>query len=247
MSLSITGIMIKDVELIAEVAARVLPLSSARLGDEYYYQSLPLCVIDAVYSIAVRYEGVRNVVARYCSRFGLTRVRLSRGTTPPINDQEPITAFCKKAEQIGHDRMADTVFCNRQRTSTRNGILKAEAVFRFADVLRERGIECFQDIPNAASDTAFAKDIHAIPGQSSGISLNYFWMLAGSDDFIKPDRMVLAFIRSALGRSVSSAEAQELLRQVCQLLTVRYPRLTPRLLDHEVWKYQRDHRTLVSS
>mgnify|MGYP003466554474 CR=1 FL=1 len=36
------------------------------LGDEYFYASLPLCVIDAVYSIGVRYGSVRNVIRRYC-------------------------------------------------------------------------------------------------------------------------------------------------------------------------------------
>jgi hypothetical protein len=42
-------------EQVAQYAERVLPLHSASLGDEYYYQSLPLCVIDAVYSTGVRY------------------------------------------------------------------------------------------------------------------------------------------------------------------------------------------------
>jgi len=52
---------------VAAHAERVLPLATASLGDDYHYQSLPLCVIDAVFSIGVRYSGTRNVVARYCT------------------------------------------------------------------------------------------------------------------------------------------------------------------------------------
>ena len=42
-----------------------LPLAGARLSDEYYYDSLPQCVIDAVYSIGVNYKSTRNTVIRY--------------------------------------------------------------------------------------------------------------------------------------------------------------------------------------
>ncbi|MEJ1959689.1 MAG: hypothetical protein WDM70_09960 [Nitrosomonadales bacterium] len=89
--------------------------------------------------------------------------------------------------------MAVDVYRNRQRTSARNGILKADAVNRFAAVLRKYNIEYLQDISEALGNTALERDIRSIPGQTSGISLKYFFMLAGSDDLIKPDRMILAF------------------------------------------------------
>jgi len=41
--------------------------------------------------------------------------------------------------------MAHNVFDNRQRTSTRSGILKAEAVYRFSEVLQRFGIETFAE------------------------------------------------------------------------------------------------------
>jgi hypothetical protein len=132
------------------------------------------------------------------------------------------------------------VFRNRQRTSPRSGILKAEAVQRFAEVLLHHKVQYFQDISRAAEDESLEKSILAIPGQGSGLSLRYFWMLAGSDEFIKPDRMVLRFLESALSRPVSVHEAQNLLSGACDLLKKDHPNLTPRLLDHEVWKHQRD-------
>ena len=43
----------------------VLDLSSASLSASYYYDSLPYCVIDAVFSIGVKYTSTQNVVKNY--------------------------------------------------------------------------------------------------------------------------------------------------------------------------------------
>jgi transcriptional regulator with XRE-family HTH domain len=228
-----------DARIIANYAERVLPLATALLGEAYYYQSLPLCVIDAVFSIGVRYEGVQNVVARYCEYAKQPRVRRVREELPPVSEQEAISTFCDRPEQSDPTVMAEQVYKNRQRTSATNGILKADAVARFARCLRSHGIECLQDVPKVAKSERFEAEIKAIPGQGSGISLQYFWMLAGSDQFIKADRHVLAFLTSALSRPVTVQEAGPLMIATCQLLVVKHPQLTPRLLDHEIWKYQR--------
>jgi hypothetical protein len=136
--------------------------------------------------------------------------------------------------------MASSVYRNRQRTSARNGILKSDAALRFGEVLQRFGVEYLQDVRVVAESRTFTNDILSIPGQRSGISLQYFWMLAGSDEFIKPDRMVIRFLETALNRSVDLVEATELLRSTSQLLSSEYPNITPRLLDHEIWKYQRE-------
>jgi len=231
-----------NIDLIVAHADKVLTLDSACLGSEYYYKSLPLCIVDAVYSIGVRYEGVKNVVDRYCACFDLQRTRTTKSLFSPVHEQESIAAFCENAERIGPANMAVEVYRNRQRTSARNGILKADAVYRFATILRKYDIEYLQDISGAVENIALEKDIRSIPGQTSGISLKYFFMLAGSDDLIKPDRMILAFLGEALGRLVSVSEAQDFLTAAAKQLRVNYPNLTPRLLDHEIWKFQRDHR-----
>jgi hypothetical protein len=230
-----------DVSAISARANAVLPLAAASFGDEYFYQSLPLCVIDAVYSIGVRYEGVRNTINRYCSHFKLQRIRSPKNALPQKQEQESISSFCERTEEYGPNAMAIEVFRNKQRTSPTNGILKADGAYRFAAVLRKYGIEHLQDIGAAIQNHELEKDILAIPGQTSGISLNYFFMLSGSDNLIKPDRMILAFLKSILGRPVSLSEAQDLLTAVATQLTANFPHLTPRLLDHEIWKYQREH------
>ncbi len=230
-----------DSELIASHATRMLPLASALLGDEYRYQSLPLCVIDAVWSIGVRYTGVQRLVARYCESTNQKRIRDS-AELPPTNVQLSIRAFCNWLGQFDATVLAEQIFCNKQRTSTQNGILKAEAVRRFAKALDSFGVEFFQDVPSVAASRAFEAEIASIPGQSSGISLKYFWMLTGSDDFVKPDRMVLRFLEAGLGHRVNLSQAEQVLRQACVHLRTNYPNMTLRLLDHEIWKFQRQRK-----
>lgn len=229
-----------DADLVAAHADRLLPLATATLHDSYYYASLPLCVIDAVYSINARYAGVVATVGRYCDWAGVPRYRPDRGSLPPPAGQEPVTAFCERFERAGLDDMTAVAFRNRQRTSPRGGILKADAVYRFASALRRHKVEFFQDVPGAADNEALAGEIRSIPGQGSGLSLGYFWMLAGSDDNVKPDRMVLRFLSAVLGRAVRVDEAQRLLRAATTRLRPKHPHLTPRLLDFVVWNYQRE-------
>jgi hypothetical protein len=227
-----------EAKAVADLAERVLDIGSAKLCEDYYYQSLTLCVINAVFSINARYSAVQNVVARYCQYFKLRRVRDDWHTVPPVEDQEPVSALCQKYRELGIPKFADDVYQNHQRTSARGGILKAEAVERFGSVLRAHGIEYLQDVGRAMEDSRLEAAVRTIPGQGSGISLRYLWMLGGSDDIIKPDRMIMRFLQRALGREPSMREAQALLAGAAGLLKFKFPHLTPRLLDYKVWEYE---------
>ena len=48
------------------------------LPDEYRYASLPICVVDAVFSIGVRYISTQRVVKNFCGSVGWTRFAASR-------------------------------------------------------------------------------------------------------------------------------------------------------------------------
>lgn len=231
-----------DAESIARLAKKTLPLTSAVLPEDYYYQSFTLCVINAVFSINTRYQAARNVVDRYCDHYGLQRLRNNRDQLPDTESQEPTSSLCRKYEEIGAESFAEEIFQNKQRTSTRSGITKSEAVFRTAGVFRHHGVEFLQDIPEAMDRPEISRAIRAIPGQASGISLGYLWMLAGSDDHIKPDRMIVRFLERALGYPPSPAEARDLLSTTVNLLKPLRPDLTPRLLDFMVWKHQSAQR-----
>lgn len=231
-----------EAKRVAERARQVLPLSGAVLANEYFYQSVPICFIDAVYSIGVRYSQVQRVVDNYCRHFNLRKTRENRNILPPIDAQESTSDFLKKMQDIGVEIFTSEIFRNRQRTSTNSGILKAEAIYKFAEVLKKYEVNYLQDVPAVIQNLNLENDIKQIPGQRSGISLRYFFMLSGSEDFIKPDRMIQRFLESVLQRPIRIAESQHLLSEASDELKVSYPNITPRLLDNLIWQYQRQQK-----
>ena len=221
-------------EILAKACQNQLPLAQTALSNSYYYDSLPLCVIDAVFSIGVRYTSVQNVVKHYCNKCGLRQYNLQQDT---LGDSHTISQFIQKIEYLGVEQSADQLFCNHQRTSTRNGILKAEAALQFAKVLQRDQVECLSDYRTKGLSTAAQKEIRLIPGQKSGLSLRYFQMLAGDDTQAKPDRHVLRFLNAVLGQPVSVQQAYELLVEAVDCLHPAYPHLTVRLLDYTIWNF----------
>ncbi len=216
-----------------------LDLSESLNPEEYAYQSLPLCILDAVFSINAKYESTRNVVERYCRHYRLRQVRKDPLCLPPVEEQEPISDFVEKVANLGPEKFAGMVLANRQRTSTKNGIMKSEAALRFALALKLHKVEYFQDVGKIQGKEDFENAVMAIPGQHTGITVRYFYMLAGSDDFVKPDRMILGFLRDQLGERLSQDEAQKVLSEASDALKPEYPHLTTKTLDHHIWRYQR--------
>lgn len=76
-------------------------------------------------------------------------------------------------------------------------------MYRFAQTSKAFCANNLQDVPNVLTDGSFEESIRMIPGQGSGTSLTYFFMLSGSENLIKPDRMVLRFIKEAIGIAVN--------------------------------------------
>lgn len=217
-----------------------LPPEGNILSDSYYYNSLPLCVIDSIYSIGVRYESVINVVDSFCEYEGIRRYRDNRERLPFYSEQYKVSDFIRRFENCSYDYLAEKVFKNNQRTSSRNGILKSQAVVEFLSILNQNHIDIFQDLWKI--DDNIEKEIKKITGQASGISLAYFYMLAGNDNLIKPDRMVIRFLEDFLNRPVSVDEALEIIRAASVTLGEEEFGITisPRELDHLIWKYQRE-------
>lgn len=67
-------------------------------------------MIDAVFSIGVRYESARNVVRRYADYFGLPMFSDNRQGSIQVNDQESISDFVEKMEKHGIEFFATEVF-----------------------------------------------------------------------------------------------------------------------------------------
>ncbi len=224
-----------EIKKLADHCEAVLALRRAYLSDEYFYQNLPLCVIDAVYSVGAKYAGTHRTVMDYCSFFRLRRIRdIKIGDPPTIEQQQSVKQFLDTISKYDIQTVTETIFNNRQRTSTRKGILKSEAVIMFARILRKYSVNYLQDVQRIIDDGDFERGILLIPGQTKDVSLSYFFMLSGSYDFVKVDRWVLAFIKDALRRKGGKKEAQSGLREVYEILKPKYPNLTLRLLDHSI-------------
>jgi len=126
-------------DYIIDTGLKPLPLPS-----EFFYASLPLCVIDAVFSIGVTYTSTRNTVARFreCQSWTMSL----EPDEARKQGEHTIGEFLDLFVGLAPDQMADVLFGNRQRTSSRSGILKAEAVQHFASALTEAGVDDFGDL-----------------------------------------------------------------------------------------------------
>jgi len=193
------------------------------------YDSVGLAVVDAVWSIGVRYQSVENVMARYRA------ARLAGGDDPEADRPRDVRRFI---EACGGPEAFAQRLGNRQRTSTTNGILKAEAVLHEARILEEEGVELPADLTGASPERLehLQGRWSTVAGQGSGVSWRAFSMLVGLPE-VKPDRMIRRFAAAALGRpretAVSVDEARDLVLGAAARLGV-----SPRALDNAIWSYQ---------
>jgi hypothetical protein len=215
-------------------ADRVLAHVRHTLGDPAQWTAPPdhtsvaLAAIDAVWGIGVRWSSVRNVLARYRD------ARRRAGGDPDSDGPAQLIALIDGAG--GPEGFADSV-ANRQRTSTRNGVLKAEAVRRVADVLRDAGLSTPAQV-RAASETqltALRAAWTQVPGQGSGLSLDAFLMGCGRGG-VKADRMVRRFVAQALDtteQKVAPARAAALVTEAARRYGVQARRLDAAIWDLE--------------
>lgn len=199
-----------------------------------YRDSLGLCVIDSVQSTGVTYSSVVNVVDAYRA------YRRAQGGDPNADGVSELLATFTELD--GPDGWADKIG-NRNRTSTRGGVLKSEAIRDAATVLAANGIDTTEDFHAAAADEIRLEQIRkawcAVKGQRSGITWHYMQMLAGIEG-VKPDRMICRFVADALEqsrRSVTTGFALEIL-----MAAAREMRMSPTDLDHAVWQWQRGRK-----
>jgi hypothetical protein len=231
----------EDLEKVIEGLRSLPTLAQPVDYAEFRYASLPLCVLDAIFSINARWESVRAAVGRYAARYGLPLTH-PPGILPNPEEQATVDDLIAHISSVGPDRFAADVMRNRMRTSTRGGILKAEAALRFAEVLKAHGIQVIQDMSQRLTDSSLEADLMKVHGQSSGVAVRYFLMLAGAHHLIKPDRMVVAYLSRVLGERVDADRAQAVLGAAAEALSLEYPTITPQLIDAAIWTYEREHR-----
>lgn len=200
-------------------------------GIKYYgYQSLALSVIDAVYSISAKYESTLRVVERFAKRTG---VDVEQGNYS-------LSQFLKDFGSYDYEILANDVFKNRQRTSSINGILKAEAVVLYIKALVSFNIDNKDNLLNYPNKDAIRKKIGTIPGHKSGIAFSYLLMLSGDTSTFKPDRHMFNFFGNFLNYgSLDQNHLRQSFDEQLKLIKVRYPKFSIRTLDSMIWNYMK--------
>jgi hypothetical protein len=229
----------KKVELLAGEVAKLNPAPRAKR-----WGSLTACVVDAVWSINADYDAV--VVPK--TRALLTE--LAPGVNPLLPaadlttpDPAPLTTFLDRFP----DDASLAAVMNRQVTSTRTKKRKADAARQYARILID------QDVPDRLSALALLHDpsrfavvdtqLRRVHGEgSSGIRRNYFWMLVGDDDGVKPDRMLMRWFKGQ-GIDGSPEEIREWVRAIAaQLVADGSEGVTAWSVDHAIWDHVRRRR-----
>jgi hypothetical protein len=221
---------VSDEALLAMVATVEALLGSPASWDTPDgYDSVGLAMIDAIWSIGVRYQSVQNVIARYRAE------RLAGGHDAEADRPEDVRRFI---EACGGPEGFALRMRNHQRTSSRNGILKAEAVLHEARILEHERVGVPADLAGASEERLnhLRGRWSAVPGQASGISWRAFCMLVGLAE-VKPDRMIRRYVASALGRSGESAVGVEEARDLV-MATAAHLDVSPRELDYAIWSYE---------
>ena len=214
--------------------------------DVEYYSCVGLCALDAVFSIRANYfTTVSPLIDRFCELFGFNRSAPHPSSIPEPEEQVPISIMRGRLDGFDAIRLADSLK-NRQKTSSRNGILKAQAFLEYLEVFERYNIETFQDVNRLADNNPnFEESLRKIRGQN--VSVDYFFMLAGDKDRVKVDIHLRRFVKETVGRELNYKQIISLLHMaVLHLRENGYPEMTARQLDHIVWSWQRVRRTTVN-
>ncbi len=208
------------------------------------WTSLSYCLLDAVWSIAARYRAVVVPLVR--------RVAADNGDEAPVTASDgPLPAdplpLPRLLARYG-DEQALRAATNGQRTSTRGGITKAKAVLCHARILVDHQIVDLADAERLLAGSTTGWDelngkLKQIHGEGEhGIRRGYLWTLCGSDDLIKPDRMILRWL-ARHGTEANAVSARLVLEATAAELTRRLQRpVTPWMVDHAIWDAERSRK-----
>lgn len=211
--------------------------------DMLYYSSLPLCALDAIFSIRLNYyTQVIPVVEKMCETLSIPMLAADPLEIPSIKEQLTVTAFIEKLrekELWDADKM--TSITHAYKTAGAGQILKTDAFMQFLDILVRHNIETFQDLNSVENQYNLGMELRAIKGQKESVS--YFFMLAGDKYDVKVDTHLTRFAQRATGEvNLTYQQIKDLYIKAAKAFSTETEEMTPRHFDHIVWNWQRDPR-----
>lgn len=201
---------------------------------ERRWVSLSLCIADAVWSIGAHYDNVVvPLVRKLAANFGVDQ--------PTVLMSEPLGPDPLPLAELANLSAEDLIpLTNRQNTSTRGGIRKADAALRHLHAFQAHIVNDLSDaialFGDEARFAALNADLRKIPGEGAhAVRRDYLWMLIGQDDLIKPDRMVLRWFKHH-GVIVDPISARNLIAALVPAVSTTLGRpVTAWEVDHALW------------
>jgi len=146
------------------------------------WTSLSACVLDAVWSVGVDHDRVVVPLVRRVLEVEATGPLLAEA--PADADSHPLPRLLTR---FPDEQALEAAAQNRQRTSTRGGVTKAEAALRYARTLVTHGVLAIEDLPRLMADpeswARLDRALSRIPGEGqNGARRSHFWALCGVDD-----------------------------------------------------------------
>lgn len=226
---------INDVEQIVRVIRENSIITDELEAQEYGYQNLPLCIVDAIFSLREPYKLVQKTVSNFVRYW-------DANVAPPMARSAELKLACFVAwlKLFSASELASAIFIDNHKAPGCGHLLKAEVVVNFADVLAKSGIETQADILKPHNVEAVKGAVLQTKGIGS-VGLRYLRMLSGDEDEAKPDTWILSFLKDILRRNVSESEAVALLRHATERLQADHPALTLRAVDHAIWVFKSGH------
>ncbi len=192
------------------------------------YQSLPICIIDCVYSLRTKYNSVTiPIVHRYAKKFLGADIS---------NSDDTISNFIDHLNAVGLSHFADKIVCNHQVLGGKAKIPKENVCLKIATYLKCLNIETLDDFRNYAYPELLEIVLRGVKGLGDA-GVNYLFMLAGDKNRCKPDVHIHRSIKDACGCDVSNIECQLIYTEAVSILKNDYPNLTVRDLDYAVWSH----------
>ena len=208
------------------------------------YQSLPVCLIDCIYSLRASYNSVtEKIVKRYADEYMNGDISYKDDT---ISDLIEHINSCGGTEEF-----AEKILKNNQELGGSAHIPKEEALLQLAEFLKILHIETIDDFKNFTSTDKSTKLLEIVIQGVKGIGeagVNYLFMLTGDTSRCKFDVHIRQCIKDAKKAknakdakdadvNISDSECQALFRDTVDILKAEYPMLTVAGLDGIIWNH----------
>lgn len=215
-------------EIFAQKCKENLDLNNSNENLIYTYRSLPICIIDCVFSLRANYNKVAvPIVDRYAKNY-LDGDKNKSGDT--------VSALIQHINELGGtEKFNEKVIKNHQISG---GNKKVDVCYKLAKYLQYLHIDTLEDFRDFESPELLEIVIRGVKGIGEA-GTNYLFMLTGDTDRCKPDVQVHRCIKEYCKCDIGDEECQELFRDTVKCLKKQYPNLTVRGLDSIIWsKFQ---------